>query len=381
MQQLMPNLEDITDPTTAMNMALVLMAKVVQNAVQNPGVQNVRNQNGLIVVSRIANPNTNQNRNGNIVAAQAEGNGNGNNGNQIRCYNCRGLGDLEEIEEVNENCILMANLQQASISSTQTDKAPVYDSDGSTEIHHSENYYDNDIFIMFTQEEHYTELLEPISEPHQHDPPAVYDSEETLQLAQESHLKMKQSNKEIKLANYAKINHLLGIFVSQKAKSREELYFSNISKTASVSKSISIPNEEFLDDTTPSVARKFLNEVKTKNDFRYTHIHNWSSTAHQEIHKIIKDEILPIVNQVDARVQNFEIQFLKEAAKFVRDFKSLAKEADESLAKHKTLEFEIEYLLRAVVSQDIMSIVQSNSVVDTSNLKTELDCTKEKLEN
>ncbi|GJV46326.1 hypothetical protein Tco_1430862 [Tanacetum coccineum] len=110
-------------------------------------------------------------------------------------------------------------------------------------------------------------------------------------------------------------------------------------------------------------------------------IHNWSSTAHQEIHKIVKDEIFPIVNQVDARLQNFKIQFLKEAAKFVRDFKSLAKEADESLAKHKALEFEIERLLRAVVSQDIMSIVQSNSVVDTSNLQTELDRTKEKLEN
>ncbi|GKB94435.1 retrovirus-related pol polyprotein from transposon TNT 1-94 [Tanacetum coccineum] len=57
------------------------------------------------------------------------------------------------------------------------------------------------------------------------------------------------------------------------------------------------------------------------------------------------------------------------------------KEADESLAKHNDLEFEIERLLRAVVSQDIMSIVQSNSVVDTSNLQTELDRTKEKLEN
>ncbi|GKG18665.1 hypothetical protein Tco_0372963, partial [Tanacetum coccineum] len=47
------------------------------------------------------------------------------------------------------------------------------------------------------------------------------------------------------------------------------------------------------------------------------------------------------------------------AAKFVRDCKSLAKEADECLAKHKTLEFEIEHLLRASVSQDIMSIVGS----------------------
>nr|GFC58246.1 hypothetical protein [Tanacetum cinerariifolium] len=41
--------------------------------------------------------------------------------------------DLDEIEEVNANCILMANLQQASSSGTQTDSALVYDSDGSAE--------------------------------------------------------------------------------------------------------------------------------------------------------------------------------------------------------------------------------------------------------
>nr|GEZ85670.1 hypothetical protein [Tanacetum cinerariifolium] len=109
--------------------------------------------------------------------------------------------------------------------------------------------------------------------------------------------------------------------------------------------------------------------------------HNWSSSAHQELHKIVKDEIFPIVNQVDARVQNFEIQFLKKSAKFVGDFKSLAKEAAESLAKHKVLELEIKRLLRAVVSQDIMSVVQKASIVATSNLQTELERTKERFEN
>nr|GFC75932.1 hypothetical protein [Tanacetum cinerariifolium] len=105
---------------------------------------------------------------------RAEGNAAGQNRAQIRCYNCKGVeeydlmaaaADLDEIEEVNANCILMANLQQASTSGTQTDSTPVYDTNGSAEVH--ENCDDNEIFNMFTQEEQYTELLEPIPESHQ----------------------------------------------------------------------------------------------------------------------------------------------------------------------------------------------------------------------
>nr|GEX01511.1 hypothetical protein [Tanacetum cinerariifolium] len=68
-----------------------------------------------------------------------------------------------------------------------------------------------------------------------------------------------------------------------------------------------------------------------------------------------------------------KIQFLKEAAKFVRDLKSIAKEPDVSLAKHKALINEIKCHERAVVSQDVMLIVQNNSVVDTPDLQTELE--------
>nr|GEW83766.1 copia protein [Tanacetum cinerariifolium] len=419
-----------------------------------------RNLNGYNAVQN--------NGNGNLVVARAERNAAGHNENQIRCYNCRGVGhfasnctvrprrrdaaylqtqlliaqkeeagiqlqakefdlmaaaaDLDEIEKVNANCILMANLQQASTSGTQTDKAPVYDLDGSAEekstvsfllketkklksdfktredelldkqiqlekkikelnnilvktgqsiqtihmlspkpdsFYHTEQKmalgYQNPFYLKQAQKKQQS-LYEGKVLLEKHDPPVVHDSEETLQLAQESHEKMKQLNKKIKPANYTKINHLSGVFVSQTSKSRKELYFSNDFKTANVSKSISIPNEEFSNDTTPSVARKFLNEVKSTivtlqrvvKHIMSLETHNWSSSAHQELHKIVRDENFIIVNQVNAREQNFEIQFLKKAAKFVGDFKSLAKEADDPLAKHKALELEIERLLRAV---------------------------------
>nr|GEU30386.1 hypothetical protein [Tanacetum cinerariifolium] len=139
------------------------------------------NLNGYNAVQNVSN----QTGNGNLGAARAKGNTAGHNGNQIRCYNCRGkkeariqlqaedfglmavAADLDKIEEVNANCILMANLQHATTSGTQTDKALVYDSDESAEIHNYENCNDNETFNMFTQEEQYTELLEPILEPQQ----------------------------------------------------------------------------------------------------------------------------------------------------------------------------------------------------------------------
>nr|GEX72265.1 hypothetical protein [Tanacetum cinerariifolium] len=51
--------------------------QVIHNAVQNPRVQNVGNQNGLIGVQ--VNGNQNQIGNGNLVAVRAEGNTAGQN--------------------------------------------------------------------------------------------------------------------------------------------------------------------------------------------------------------------------------------------------------------------------------------------------------------
>ncbi|GJY00398.1 retrovirus-related pol polyprotein from transposon TNT 1-94 [Tanacetum coccineum] len=74
---------------------------------------NVGNPNGLIIVLGIANPNANQNGNGNVVGAWTEGNGNRNNGNQIRCYNCRGMGHLAR------NCTIRPRRRDAAYLQTQ----------------------------------------------------------------------------------------------------------------------------------------------------------------------------------------------------------------------------------------------------------------------
>ncbi|GJU91618.1 hypothetical protein Tco_1304041 [Tanacetum coccineum] len=124
--------------------------------IQDKNAKLFHSQNGLIVVPGNANLNANQIRNGNVVATWAE-----EFDLMVAAW------DLDEIKEVNANCILMANLQQALTSSTHTDNALVYDSDGSAEVHEYDNCYNNKIFNMFTQEEQYTKLLEPIPEPHQ----------------------------------------------------------------------------------------------------------------------------------------------------------------------------------------------------------------------
>nr|GEV08418.1 hypothetical protein [Tanacetum cinerariifolium] len=164
LQQPIPNPEDITDPTTAMNMALALMAKAFKLNYSTPTNNNQRISSNPRN-RQIAQPGMNM---GQDREMQMVG---GNGGNQFRQYtgqnagNPTGYNDVIGNQEVNANCILMANLQQASTSGTQTDSAPVYDTDRSAEVH--ENYDDNEIFNMLTQEEQYTELLEPIPESHQ----------------------------------------------------------------------------------------------------------------------------------------------------------------------------------------------------------------------
>nr|GEV08981.1 copia protein [Tanacetum cinerariifolium] len=279
----MTSFKDINDPTEAINAALILFAKAFQLTTPTNNNQRTSSNPRNRQIAQLESAREqcmvewwDSSCSECSLQSRAEGTG---NGNQVMCYNCRGLShiarnctsrprrrdvayfqtqqliaqkeeagiqvqaeefdfmsapcDLDEIEEVNANCIMMANLQHASTSGTQLNKAPVYNIDGLVEVQLNDN--------------------------------CMVQSEGTVETS-------------------------------------------------------SAPNEE--------------------------------TRAHQET----------------------------VYRKFVRDFKSLVKEADESLDKKKSLELKIERLLKVSVSHDIMSIVQNGFVDVPSDLQTELDRTKEKLE-
>ncbi|GJV22043.1 retrovirus-related pol polyprotein from transposon TNT 1-94 [Tanacetum coccineum] len=226
--------------------------------------------------------------------------------------------DLDKIEEVNANCILMANLQQASTLGTQTDNAPVYDTDGSAEVQLHENCYNNEIFNMFTQEEQYTELLEPIPEPHQVPQNDSNVISEISSMAQGGGTVEQHSvNVEETRAYHESLFHNLAV---------------EVEKVNSVNRKMKETNAELTTELARYKNQERCFEISQEKCDKLERCYQQSVYQEQCLSKKINALHL-------------------SSAKFVRDFQSLANEANKSLAKHKALELEIERLLRAVVSE------------------------------
>nr|GEU54402.1 hypothetical protein [Tanacetum cinerariifolium] len=156
MQQPMQNLKDSLDPTTAMNTTLALLAKafkvntiptnnnqrsslIPRNCqIAQPGMKSSQDIKMKMVDDNVGNRvrhdavqyDRNEYGNGNVETTPAEGNGNGIND------------AYKETDREKVNCTSEDTLQQASTSKTQSDNAPVYDSDGSTEISYDKAYND-----------------------------------------------------------------------------------------------------------------------------------------------------------------------------------------------------------------------------------------------
>ncbi|GJV53337.1 hypothetical protein Tco_1449078 [Tanacetum coccineum] len=381
MQQLMPNPKDITDPTTAMNMALMVGGnggnqfrqyvgqnvgnQVVQNAVQNLGVQNVRNQNGIIVVpghlarNCIVRP---RRRDAvylwtQLFIAQKE-----EAGIQLQAEEfdlMAIIGDLDEIEEPNANCILMANLQQASTSGTQTNKALVYDPDGSSEVIQICLWC-----IDLGCSKHMTKNLKLLIN-------FVWKFMGTVRFGNDHGLghnlfSVRQfCDSELEVAFRRKacfVRNLEGVDLL-KGNHTTNLYTIILHEMASASPICLMAHATSTKYHKEHLCPSYEQGKSKKASHPPKPIPNSKSKdkAPEEIKTFLKKitillQALVIINDRE------DIGKLgaKEAAKFVRDFKSLANEADESLDKQKTLELEIDRLLRAI-DQIMMNVYSATT--------------------
>nr|GFA48334.1 hypothetical protein [Tanacetum cinerariifolium] len=173
MQQPMPNLEDITDLTTAMNMTLDLMAKAFKLSYSTPTNNNQRISSNPRY-RQIAQPGMNmgQDRHMQMVrecresgysACSSESNyETGHNGNQIRCYNYRGVGHFAR------NCTVKPRRKDAAYGNGQTQLLIAQKEEAGIQLQAEEfDLMAAAAVLDEIEEEQCTELLEPIPEPHQ----------------------------------------------------------------------------------------------------------------------------------------------------------------------------------------------------------------------
>ncbi|GJU75295.1 hypothetical protein Tco_1272365 [Tanacetum coccineum] len=302
MQQLIPNPEDIIDPTTTMNMSLVLMAKAFKLNYSTP--TNNKNRISSNPYNRqIAQPGMNMGQDRQMRRLELNG------GNQCRvCWGMLGI-------KYEYNAVQIVGNQDCS------------------------DAVQNQVFRILGME---------IGMGHLARNCIVRPRRRVLFLFSSVVDLLKRKKQAFKLKGRQAFD--IGGAVYEYSKPTPEPHHEYNSKMDNVISDISSWEQEggTLSTEKSTVSSLLEEKKKLKSDFKIREdelldkqiqLENKikeldNILCYQEIHKILKEEIFPIINQVDSRLQNFEIQFLKEAAKFVRDFKSLAKEADESLAKH-----------------------------------------------
>ncbi|GJS03555.1 hypothetical protein Tco_0320063 [Tanacetum coccineum] len=309
MQQPMQNPEDISDPTTALDMALELMSTAFQLN-NTTTINNNQRSSSNPCFSQIAQSGMNIDQDRHMLMVDD------NVGNQFRENAVQNVGYL-----VGQN---VDNLQQASTS-------------GTPDLTKLPSMIQMDQLSGGTVEQHPSNVKETR---------VLYDS--------------LYNNLAIEVEKVSSVN--------RKLRETNADLTSELARYKNQEKCFEI-NQEKYDKLERCDQKSVYQEQCLTKKINALHL----SSAKQIT--TLNEEIANLNNQLSK--EKSTVSFLqKERKKLKNDFKT---QADESLAKHKALEFKIERLLRVVVSQDIMSIVQNPSVVDSSNLQTELERLQQKI--
>nr|GEW29696.1 uncharacterized mitochondrial protein AtMg00810-like [Tanacetum cinerariifolium] len=302
------------------------------------------------------NANQNLNGNGNLVAARAKG-------IQLQAKEfdlMAATADLDEIKEVNANCILMANLQQASASGGTVEQHPA-------NVEETRGLYDSLYNNLSIEVEKVNTVNRKLKET---------NAELTTELARfkikKSVLKLVKKNMTnlkdvIKNLNkqLSKEKSTVSFLLEEKKKLRSDFKFCEdelLDKQIQLEKRIK-ELDNILVKTGQSIKTIYMLSPKPdlfyhteqKMDLGYQNPF-YLKQAQKQQESLYDGKVL--LKKHDPHVVHDSEETLQlgqeKAAKFVGDFKSLVKEADESLAKNKALELEIERLMKAVLSQDII---------------------------
>ncbi|GJZ68305.1 hypothetical protein Tco_0631545 [Tanacetum coccineum] len=276
--------------------------QVVQNAVQNPGVQNVGNQNGVIVVPGIAYQNGNEDIGYLVQECTSE--------------------PREWMQAFSDSVVVLSKGRSRNL------KTASYGVDlmAATKRDLDEN------------RNKYTELLEPIPEPHQ----VPHNDSNCISKVSS----VEQGGRTVE-------QHPVTV---EETRAYQESSLLNLVAEVEKVNMVNCKMREINAKLTTELARY-------KNQEKCFEI---SQEKYDKLERCYQQSVY----QEQCLTKKINALHLSS------DFQSLTKsEAERISCYDKALELEIERLLRAVVSQDIMSIVQNKSVVDTLNLQTELDLT------
>ncbi|GKB84441.1 retrovirus-related pol polyprotein from transposon TNT 1-94, partial [Tanacetum coccineum] len=332
--------------------------------------------NGLIVVLGIANQNPN--RSGDVVAARAEGNVIGRSRNSTQAEELNKLdaaADHDEIEEsqaklyFDGNCISIDN--------------PIEPIPEPHQVQQNDSNVISEVSSMEQDGGTVDQHLATVEETHAYFESLYNNLAIEVEKVNSVNRKMKETNADLttELARYKNQEKCFEIR-QHKYDKLERCYQKSVYQEQCLTKKINALHLNFGKQiTTLNEEISNLNKQLSKEKSNVSSLLEEKKKLMSDF-KIREDELLDKQIQLENKIKELDNILVKtEAAKFVQDFKSLAKEADESLAKHKALELEIKLLLRVIVSQDILSIVQRDEYAKLWNdwYKTCEECKYDKI--
>ncbi|GJX74681.1 hypothetical protein Tco_0313276 [Tanacetum coccineum] len=252
--------------------------------------------------------------------------------------------DLEKAKKELENIVFKMG-QSTQTMHMLTKPQKFYD-----ETHKTALGYQNPLYP--TQARRKQHALYNIVSTKEHIPVFVYDSKETLILAEESGLKMleKQTIVNTKLIDYSKLNKLYEIFVPQTQLSTEQLYWSSIlSPPVTVSKPKVFPKKL---PSTSQVLRnlnkaqdllmKFDECIKRRTMLSPHEIGSWDQL---NIKGAFKKDAMPFSENLKETFKLFEKGFIAEVKEMKDIFKQTEDEVDQCSVAKKSFEIENKQLL------------------------------------